>query len=238
MWDPQWGTLVGQHRTARYDTRGYNRTTTEAVPFSNRADVIAVMDAAGIDRAVLVGCSRGGSIALDTALEYPDRVSGLVWVCGGVSGAEVDDLPEATAAVRPRGAAVRGEGLGGDGRPRRADLDRRRRAARRSRRGVRAGAGQADVPRDLREGARGGPADRARPAGRGAARRAARPGAGDRRACSTCRRPRRRRRCSWTARRTRAASTSRTSPTCPASSGRPGSPRRCARSSTRSDAAG
>ena len=97
MWDPQWGTLVGQHRTARYDTRGYNRTTTEDVPFSNRADVIAVMDAAGIDRAVLVGCSRGGSIALDTALEYPDRVSGVVWVCGGVSGADVEDSPEATA---------------------------------------------------------------------------------------------------------------------------------------------
>jgi 3-oxoadipate enol-lactonase len=95
MWDPQWGTLIGQHRTARYDTRGYNRTTTEDVPFSNRADVIAVMDAAGIDRAVLVGCSRGGSIALDTALEYPDRVSGVVWVCGGVSGADVEDSPEA-----------------------------------------------------------------------------------------------------------------------------------------------
>ena len=98
MWDPQWDTLVSLHRTARYDTRGFNRTRTEAVPFSNRADVIAVMDAAGIERAVVVGCSRGGAIALDTALEYPDRVSGLVWVCGGVSGAEVDDLPEATAA--------------------------------------------------------------------------------------------------------------------------------------------
>ncbi len=98
MWDPQWDTLVSQHRTARYDTRGFNRTVTEAVPFSNRADVIAVMDAAGLERAVVVGCSRGGAIALDTALEYPDRVSGLVWVCGGVSGAEVDDLPEATAA--------------------------------------------------------------------------------------------------------------------------------------------
>ena len=97
MWDPQWDTLVSQHRTARYDCRGYNRTVTEAVPFSNRADVIAVMDAAGIDEAVLVGCSRGGSIALDTALEYPDRVKGLAWVCGGVSGAEVDDLPEAEA---------------------------------------------------------------------------------------------------------------------------------------------
>ena len=129
MWDPQWGTLVGQHRTARYDTRGYNRTTTEAVPFSNRADVIAVMDAAGIDRAVLVGCSRGGSIALDTALEFPDRVSGLVWVCGGVSGAEVDDPPEAMALFDREEPLYEAKDWAAHGRPRRADLGRRGRAS-------------------------------------------------------------------------------------------------------------
>ena len=33
MWDPQWDTLVSQHRAARYDCRGYNRTVTEAVRF-------------------------------------------------------------------------------------------------------------------------------------------------------------------------------------------------------------
>jgi 3-oxoadipate enol-lactonase len=94
MWDPQWGTLVRDHRVARYDTRGFGRTETEAVPYSNRADVIAVLDAAGIDRAVVVGCSRGGSIALDTALEHPDRISGVVWVCGGISGFDMEDPPE------------------------------------------------------------------------------------------------------------------------------------------------
>jgi 3-oxoadipate enol-lactonase len=94
MWDPQWSTLAGGHRVARYDTRGFGRTDTEAVPFSNRGDAIAVLDAAGIDRAVVVGCSRGGSIALDTALEFPDRVSGVVWVCGGISGFDMEDPPE------------------------------------------------------------------------------------------------------------------------------------------------
>ena len=233
MWDPQWGTLVSQHRTARYDTRGYNRTTTEAVPFSNRADVIAVMDAAGLERAVIVGCSRGGAIALDTALEYPDRVSGLVWVCGGVSGAEVDDLPEATALFERQEALYEAKDWEAMADLDVADLGRRDRPARGSRRRVGPGAREADVPRQLHEGARGGRADRARPAGVGTARRAADPGARDRRAARPAGDRRRWRRCSWTGRRTRGASTSRTSPTCRASSARPGSPRRCARSSTR-----
>jgi 3-oxoadipate enol-lactonase len=97
MWDPQWAALTAGHRVARYDTRGFGRTDTDAVPFSNRADAIAVLDAAGIDRAVVVGCSRGGSIALDTAVEYPDRIRGVAWVCGGISGFDMEDSAELLA---------------------------------------------------------------------------------------------------------------------------------------------
>jgi 3-oxoadipate enol-lactonase len=67
------------------------------VAFSNRADAIAVLDAAGIDRAVVVGCSRGGAIALDTAIEFPDRISGVAWVCGGIGGFDMEDPPELLA---------------------------------------------------------------------------------------------------------------------------------------------
>ncbi len=88
QWDPQWAALTARHRVVRYDLRGFGRADVADVRFSNRADLVAVMDAAGLDRAVLVGCSRAGSIVIDTALEYPDRVSGLVWVCGGISGAD------------------------------------------------------------------------------------------------------------------------------------------------------
>jgi 3-oxoadipate enol-lactonase len=98
MWDPQWDALATSHRVIRYDTRGFGRTESEAVPFSNRADLVAVMDAAAVDRVVIVGCSRAGSIALDTTLEHPDRVAGVVWVCGGLSGSEVEDSPEEQAA--------------------------------------------------------------------------------------------------------------------------------------------
>lgn len=98
MWDPQWDALAAAHRVVRYDCRGFGRSESGDVPFSNRADLVAVMDAAGLERAVLVGCSRGGSIILDTALEFPARVSGLVWVCGGLSGADVEDTPGEQAA--------------------------------------------------------------------------------------------------------------------------------------------
>ena len=95
MWDPQWDALAARHRVVRYDLRGFGRADVVATRFSNRADVLAVMRAAGIDRAVLVGSSRGGGIAIDTALEFPQHVSGLVWVCGSVSGPmDIEEPPE------------------------------------------------------------------------------------------------------------------------------------------------
>ena len=93
QWDPQWDALIAGHRVVRYDLRGFGKAEVEHVQFSNREDLVAVMDAAGLERAVLVGCSRAGSIVVDTALEYPDRVSGIVHVCGGISGTEWDSTP-------------------------------------------------------------------------------------------------------------------------------------------------
>jgi 3-oxoadipate enol-lactonase len=107
MWDPQWDALAARHRVVRYDLRGFGRADVEATTFSNRADLVAVMDAAGLDRAVLVGCSRAGAIALDSALEFPDRVSGLVWVCGGLGGLTIDGTPaEQAVFAREEGLAA------------------------------------------------------------------------------------------------------------------------------------
>jgi 3-oxoadipate enol-lactonase len=47
-------------------------------PFSHAGDVLATLDAAGIDRAILVGASFGGLVALDLAAAHPGRVAGLV----------------------------------------------------------------------------------------------------------------------------------------------------------------
>lgn len=86
MWDEQVPALTDTYRVIRYDTRGFGRTETEDVPFSNRADVAALLDHLGESSAHVVGISRAGSIALDFALESPDQVRSLVVANGGVSG--------------------------------------------------------------------------------------------------------------------------------------------------------
>jgi 3-oxoadipate enol-lactonase len=96
MWDDQVDAFAGRYRVIRYDTRGFGRTETEDVEFSNRADAAAVLDHVGAGSVYLVGQSRGGMIALDFLLEYPDRVDAFVSVASGVGGFE-PQLPEGTA---------------------------------------------------------------------------------------------------------------------------------------------
>jgi 3-oxoadipate enol-lactonase len=86
MWDPQIAALAAHHFVVRFDTRGYGRSETQNVDFSNRADALAVLDHVGVHKATIIGCSRGGSIAIDLAVESPGRVLGLVAIGSGPSG--------------------------------------------------------------------------------------------------------------------------------------------------------
>jgi 3-oxoadipate enol-lactonase len=94
-WDTMVPHLVAAgYRAIRYDQRGFGRTVTKDVPFSNRADVIAVLDACGIDRVVLVGNSRGGHVMFDTAIEFPERVAAAIGVGAGIGGFDGGATPE------------------------------------------------------------------------------------------------------------------------------------------------
>ena len=86
MWDPQVEALSQAHYVIRFDSRGFGRTVTADVEYSNRTDLRDLLDHLGIARATVIGCSRGGGIALDFALEHPDRVSGIVTIGAGPSG--------------------------------------------------------------------------------------------------------------------------------------------------------
>jgi 3-oxoadipate enol-lactonase len=88
-WDAVVPRLVGAgHRVINYDTRGYGESTTDDVAFSNRADLLAVLDAAGARQAAVIGNSRGAMIALDTLLESPGRFVAFAWIGGGIGGYE------------------------------------------------------------------------------------------------------------------------------------------------------
>ena len=69
-----------------YDRRGYGETPRATGEFTHLDDLAAVLDAAGADRAVVVGNSMGGALALDLALTAPDRVASLLLIGAGVSG--------------------------------------------------------------------------------------------------------------------------------------------------------
>jgi pimeloyl-ACP methyl ester carboxylesterase len=95
MWDDVWDDLAGTHTVIRHDTRGFGETviTDPAVAYSNRADIVALLDHLGIAKAALCGVSRAGSIVIDTALEFPDRVAALIPVAAGLGGFEVEPTP-------------------------------------------------------------------------------------------------------------------------------------------------
>ncbi len=67
-------------RLIAWDMPGYGASPLPAgYSFETLArSVVALLDDAGLDRAVLLGHSMGGMVAQETAARFPDRVSGLV----------------------------------------------------------------------------------------------------------------------------------------------------------------
>jgi len=45
--------------------------------------IVSFIDSAGLSRALFIGCSMGGAIALSLALDYPDRVAGIGLISTG-----------------------------------------------------------------------------------------------------------------------------------------------------------
>ena len=86
-WDPMVpGLLSAGFRVIRYDMRGFGRTETADVEYSPRADLIAVMDAHGVDRAAVIGNSMGGQTGLEAAIEFPDRFVAVVTIGSSPGG--------------------------------------------------------------------------------------------------------------------------------------------------------
>jgi 3-oxoadipate enol-lactonase len=87
MWEPQAAGLGKHFDVISPDMRGYGKSELPLGSWSPIDDVLALMNALQIREAPhVVGCSIGGGLAIDFALEHPERVSKLVLVGAGVSG--------------------------------------------------------------------------------------------------------------------------------------------------------
>ncbi len=100
QWESQAADFGQLFDVIRPDMRGFGKSELPPEAWSPHADVNALMDELGLAQAHLVGCSMGGAIAIDLALEHPDRVTKLVLVGAGVGGASFGEkYPDIFAAV-------------------------------------------------------------------------------------------------------------------------------------------
>ena len=100
MWTGQMEQLAAEgYHVISYDRRGFGETSSPDEPFSHLADLEAVLDQLSVHAAILVGASMGGALAIDFALEHPERTVGLVLVGTAIGGAPEPELLEEAEAL-------------------------------------------------------------------------------------------------------------------------------------------
>jgi 3-oxoadipate enol-lactonase len=83
-WNLQRIAMATRFRIISFDNRGAGRSDKPTEPFTLEQmadDALAVLDAAGIETAHVVGASMGGVISQIVAVKYPNRVRSLTLVC-------------------------------------------------------------------------------------------------------------------------------------------------------------
>ncbi|MEV0148200.1 MULTISPECIES: alpha/beta fold hydrolase [unclassified Nonomuraea] len=112
-WDGVRAGFEETHRTITLDYRGTGASGKPDEPYSTRAlaaDVVAVLDDLGVERAHVYGTSMGGRVAQWLAADHPGRVASLVLGCtspGGEHGVERDNTVRRALAQPDRAAAGR-----------------------------------------------------------------------------------------------------------------------------------
>ena len=81
-------TLAQTHTVIGVEMQGHGRTANidREITYANLAtDIVALLDHLGIERAAVLGHSMGGGVALELAVNHPDRVSAIVPISASVS---------------------------------------------------------------------------------------------------------------------------------------------------------
>jgi len=101
-WEPLLEPLAADFRVLFYDNRGIGDSDVPPGPYTARQlaeDALAVLDAAGVERADVVGTSLGGMAAQELALGFPERVRRLVLACTTPGGLSAHSMPQQTVEL-------------------------------------------------------------------------------------------------------------------------------------------
>ncbi len=80
-----------------FDNRGAGRSDKPEMDYSIRLfadDTVGLMDSLGISKAHILGISMGGFIAQELAINYPDKVDGLILGCTSCGGSKAVMMSE------------------------------------------------------------------------------------------------------------------------------------------------
>jgi 3-oxoadipate enol-lactonase len=87
QWNNEFAFFAKNYHVIRYDMRGHGKSEPVEGEFSHLQDLISLLDFLQIEQPmILMGCSMGGGLAMDFALEQPDRVKALIMVGSAPSG--------------------------------------------------------------------------------------------------------------------------------------------------------
>lgn len=86
VWEPQWSAFSKLFRVVRYDVRGMGQSSRVTNTHNPTEDLQQLMDLLKIDKAILIGHSMGGNIALNFAIKHPERVKKIISVDAIIDG--------------------------------------------------------------------------------------------------------------------------------------------------------
>lgn len=108
MWGAQAAALSRSFRVVRYDTRGHGGSPVPEGPYSVAdlgADVVALLDRLGLERASFCGLSIGGATGIWLGVNAADRFERLVLCCTAAELGPRQQWIERAALVRVDGTA-------------------------------------------------------------------------------------------------------------------------------------
>ena len=93
MWDEELKWLGVRARVLNFDLRGQGASDFPTKPYSNHGDLLELLEEIEASEVVLLGLSAGVQVALDAALEEPDRFTGLILVSPSMAGYMPKEMP-------------------------------------------------------------------------------------------------------------------------------------------------